>query len=613
MILHSANKLFYPLVPVVFALVTFWGGCEKNSPEIEAGLNKKLQFNSADYKLQLKNTFENIDSFVFADSSLLYADTLKHFYNSRGFDPQFIKSFENKELVDSVVEILAKAYEHGLNPNIYHVNNIISEFELAVAQNTSAVDRYKHLSKAELYLADGIIKYSYHMRFGALNPQKIFLESYYMPIPDSAKRDLFEPLLQVDLNGYLKKIQPKGKRYIALKEKLKEFESIKDIAWPKLTTSKLKITIGDSDSILGPIANRLSILGYGNPAENQNRKLLLYDSTFAEAIKNFQKAHGLIPDGVLSKNTLTSLNTAPEDYIKKIKINLERFRWFDYSDSVKYILVNIPDFNLYAIENGKSVFDIKVCTGRKRYANFASQLAVYKKSKKWYQKPEDWETPILYSQLSHLILNPTWTVPASIMREEISYKLKRDSAYLAKANFRVYKDGVRIDPAEVTLHELNSGNIPYIIIQDPGAGNALGKIKFMFDNRFGVYLHDTPTRAPFGYSNRAVSHGCVRVEKPFKLAEYLLANNSSWTIDFLKIEIGLKISDIKIIEEFKQKRSELRKGFSYGPTTEVKLTKSIPLFIDYYTAWVDENGAANFRDDVYRQDKIIWDNLLSLK
>ncbi len=274
------------------------------------------------------------------------------------------------------------------------------------------------------------------------------------------------------------------------------------------------------------------------------------------------------------------------------------------------MLVNIPEYRLYVIENGKEVFDIKVCTGRKRYASFGKQYLFYKENKHWQNKPEDWETPVLYCQLSHLVLNPTWTVPFSIMREEIVSKIKRDSTYLETANFRVYKNGSRIDPLEVKLSDF-ARSIPYTIIQDPGAGNALGKIKFMFDNPFGIYFHDTPTRAPFKYSNRAVSHGCVRVEKPLQLAEYLLDNNSNWNIDFLKIEIGSRVNDNSIVEEFKQKRSELRKNASYGNTTEVKLNKKIPLFIDYYTAWVDENGIVNLRDDIYNQDKIVLKHLTS--
>lgn len=339
-------------------------------------------------------------------------------------------------------------------------------------------------------------------------------------------------------------------------------------------------------------------------------KLVTYDSIFASGVKRFQKSNGLTDDGIISKKIIDKLNVNPIEYYNKIKVNLERHRWFDYSDTSQYILVNIPDYKLYMIENGKEVFNITICVGKKRGAQFERQFNAYKKSKHWRDRPEDWETPILYGQISHLVLNPTWTVPFSIMREEIASKLRRDSTYLRKADFLVYKNGSKIDPVEVNIGELTSGSARYTMIQNPGGGNALGKIKFMFDNPFGVYLHDTPTRAPFKYENRAVSHGCVRVEKPLLLAEQILRNNADWTIDYLKLEIGNKVENKALVEEFKQKRSELRKGSSYGATTDVKLKKPIPLFIDYFTAWVDKDGVVNFRDDVYRQDKLLLEKIL---
>ncbi|MCZ7613702.1 MAG: L,D-transpeptidase family protein [Ignavibacteriaceae bacterium] len=131
--------------------------------------------------------------------------------------------------------------------------------------------------------------------------------------------------------------------------------------------------------------------------------------------------------------------------------------------------------------------------------------------------------------------------------------MKKDSTYLRDKNFKVYKDGIEIDPMEVQLADLHSDKIPYRIIQDPGSGNALGKIKFIFSNPFGIYLHDTPNRPPFNQSNRAVSHGCVRVEKPLPLAEFLLKNNPKWNIDYLKIEIGQKVENKKIVSEYMKK------------------------------------------------------------
>jgi murein L,D-transpeptidase YcbB/YkuD len=591
----------------------FLSACQEKSPQLYSGLNEKLNFSSSEYQTQLRAIIFS-GNFTITDSlSLHYADTLKYFYSERNFQPLFIKSFEGKLFVDSLLNILGSADEHGLNPELYHFTQIKEEFFNSIKDNTEKLERYKHLAHTELLVSDAILKYAYHMRYGVLNPKEIFLDSYYLPIPDSSSRDLLQPLKQSSIIQYLNNIQPKNKKYKNLQAALKHFAAFKNLEWQKIPVPANKIKLGDRDTLLIQIAKRMITLGFVDTSKIKLDNYIAYDSLFADKIKKFQRANGLIGDGVISKSTIDKLNTTPEEYINKIKVNLERFRWTDYSDTARYILVNIPDFRLYVIENGKEAFDISVCTGRKRYANFEKQYQLYKQTKNWRQKPEDWETPEMYGEISHLILNPTWTVPSSIMREEIASKVRRDSAYLKKANFKVYKNGSRINPTEVNVKDFFTGSIPYTIIQDPGAGNALGKIKFMFDNPFGIYLHDTPTRAPFSYSNRAVSHGCVRVEKPLKLAEYILNNNSNWTIDYLKIEIGSKVNDKSIIEEFKHKRSELRKNSSYGQTTQVKLNNKIPLFIDYYTAWVDQNGVPNFRDDVYRKDKIILENLFAEK
>ena len=592
-------------------MLLFLSACQEKSPQLDSGLNEKLNFSHSDYQELLHASFSSEDSTNINTSALHYADTLKYFYSGRNFQPLFVKSFEEKSFIDSLLNILGKADEHGLNPERYHFTQIKEEYYNSTKDNLLNADRYRHLSNTEMLVSDAILKYSYDMRFGVLNPKEIFLDSYYLPISDSSSRDLFQPLNQSRIIQYLYDIQPKNKKYKNLQAALKYFEIFENLEWQKIPAPANKIKLGDRDTLLIQIAKRLSTLGFFDTSKVKINYYTVYDSLFADQIKKFQRANGLIDDGVISKNTIDKLNTTPEEYINKIKVNLERFRWTDYSDTSRYIIVNIPDFKLYVIENGEEVFDIKVCTGRKRYANFDKQYLFYKQSKNWRNKPDDWETPILYGRISHLILNPTWTVPFSIMREEIVSKMRRDSTYLERANFRVFKNGDRINPNEVQLSDFSFNRIPYTIIQDPGAGNALGKIKFMFDNPFGVYLHDTPTRAPFGYANRAVSHGCVRVEKPLRLADYLLANNSKWTTDYLKIEIGSKVDDKSVIEEFKQKRSELRKNSSYGQTTEVKLDKKIPLFVDYYTAWVDQNGVPNFREDVYRKDKIILENLFA--
>lgn len=599
---------------ITAAVFLLYSGCQDQSVKTELGLNEKLNFSAAEYKKQLTDVLSSQNStLAIKNSKLQYFDTLRIFYSERNFEPRFIQSFDRKLFIDSLLDLFSSADEHGLNPERYHVSQISKEFSEAVKDSSESRQRYKHLTNAELLVSDAVMKYAYHMRYGVINPNKILLDTYFIPLPDSSKRDLFLPMKKGDVVNFLAELQPKSKKYLQLQKALKQVNSYKTVNWLKISPPSKKLKVGDRDTCIYQINQQLLALGLIDSSKIGLNDFSIYDSLFENNLKTFQGANGLVADGVLSKSTIEKLNITPNEYKNKIIASLERFRWFDYSDTSKYVLVNIPDFRLYVVENGEEKFDITVCAGRKRYANFEKLFLAYQKNKSWQNKPEDWETPILYSRISHLILNPTWTVPFSIMREEIAGKVRRDSAYLKKANFRVYRNGKSIDPSEVKVKELSSGSVPYTIIQNPGAGNALGKIKFMFDNPFGVYLHDTPTRAPFGFSNRAVSHGCVRVEKPLKLAEYILEDNSKWTLDFLKIEIGSKVDNKESIEEFKKIRSELRKNSSLGITTEVKLDKQIPLFIDYYTAWVDKHGVLNFRDDVYNQDKIILDHLNNIQ
>ncbi len=600
-----------PLLIVTCAVIMFLlSGCTEKLPEAGPGLNEKFKFSESEYQNIIKKRFSDESFYVFLkDSSFQYLDTLKDFYSARDFQPVFIKSFEEKRFVDSLLAILSKAEEHGLEPELYHFSLIEDQFFNAINDTIKNPERLTQLANSELFVSNAILKYSYHMRYGVVNPKELFPDSYFIPVTDSSKRDLFGPLKQNNIIQYLQDIQPKSEKYKRLQSVLKHYNTFKDLEWKIIPVPDKKIEPEKSDSSITLIAERLIVLGLLDTSKIKITDFTVYDSLLINPVKKFQKINGLTEDGVIGKTTLERLNITPEDYIKKIKINLERFRWNDYSDTSRYILVNIPDFRLHVIENKKELFNIKVCTGKKRPANFEKQLKVFKKTKRLRDKPNDWETPCMYGEISNLILNPTWNVPPSIMREEIFAGIKKDSTYLLKKNFKVYKDGIEINYTDVNLNDFAIENIPYRIVQDPGDGNALGKIKFMFKNPFGVYLHDTPSRQPFTFSNRAVSHGCIRVEKPLQLAEFILRDHSKWNIDYLKIEIGQKADDKTKVAEYKKKRSILRKNASIGETTEVTLDKKIPLFVDYYTAWVDENGYINFRDDVYRQDKILMEYL----
>ncbi len=566
-------------------------GCEKDNEKTEPNLNDEFGFNQAEYVSILKNSFSFSDTTDPLYQSIKEKlDTLKSLYAVKNFKPIIITSFESKALVDSLLSILGAVSEHGLKTESYNYTKLKMEFADAINPKTYDKKRYLHLANAEILAAYAVLKYSLNMRHGVVNPRKIFADSYFLPVTDSLNQRLFEPFEQQNIIQYLKNIQPKSEKYQKLQAALKRFEGIMDLQWTAIPVTDKKVEPGNVYPSIDLVINKLITLGFLDTSKVKINDFSLYDTLLLEPIKSFQRANGLTDDGVLGKTTIERLNISPAEYVDRIILTLERFRWLDYSDTAKYIMVNIPDFKVYAIENQKEKLNITICAGRKGL----------------------WETPNLYGQISYMVLNPTWSVPRSIIQEEIVSGLRRDSLYLKKRYFKVYKAGERVSLDGLTAHELSSSN-RYSIVQDPGAGNALGKIKFMFKNPFGVYLHDTPTRAPFKYVNRAVSHGCMRVEKPMQLAEYLLTNNSKWTTDYIKIEIGQKVDNPNLVEEFKIKRGELRKNNSYGVTTEVKFDKYVPLFVDYYTVWVDENSVFNYRDDVYGRDKVLKEYLMNSK
>lgn len=596
-------KTISNIILFFIAIFFLFSACKHKEEDPLFNLNEKLKFDLSEYQKEIKNllNYSNLND----DSSIQFYDSLKYFYSQRNYEPVLISSFEEHELIYLILNFLQKADEHGLNPEDYHYSKIAEEFSTATVDTIINPNRFYQLAVAEILTADAILKYSAHLRYGVVNPKTIFNESYNLPIPDSLQRKIIEPLYQEDIVEYLKSIEPKNDKYQKLKAALQKFENLRDKKWELIPKIEGKILPGDNHPAMEKITANLISFGFIDTASISINEWTYYDSIFTSSVKKFQRIHGLNEDGVIGNETIQRLNMTPEDYIEKIKLSLERFRWIDYSVIPRYILVNIPDFKLYAIENKKALFDIKVCTGIKRPANFDERMKYYKQTKKISHKPDDWETPVLYAEISYMVLNPTWNVPVSIIREEIFREMKKDSNYLHIKNFKVYKGNEEINLNDVDIKELASDNVPYRIVQDPGPGNALGKIKFMFNNPFGIYLHDTPTRPPFSLSNRAVSHGCVRVEKPLQLAEYILRDHPKWNIDYLKIEIGERVSDREKIREYRQRRENLRKYASLGQTTDVNLEKKIPLVIDYYTAWVDENGDVNFREDVYNKDKIL--------
>ena len=587
----------------IFGIFLFHA-CDNKSGEKTPDAGKEFSFGSSAFEQSLKNAFISYNTFSIPDSAIQYLDTLQYFYKQRNFHSVFFENNDHGQNREAIINLFDKANEHGLSPEWYHASALHHESEfLADKNNIGKYDYSGHLTNFEILLADGLLKYASHLRYGVVNPMKVFRDGYFLPYPDSSKIDQFAPLYAPDIHKYLLSIQPASGRYKKLQAALQHFSTMKVSGWKIIHPVSEKLQLGTTSPIIPGIIDRLVALNFidTNSVKIFNRER--FDTLISHFIAKFQKTQGLIPDGVPGKSTIDKLNIPPTEYVNRIKLNLDRFRWNNYTNLNRYLLVNIPDFYLHLMENQKETFTIKICTGRKRSANYYERFARYLKTRSIKDRPDNWETPQLSSEIFQIILNPTWTVPTNIIREEIYREVMKDPNYLQKRNFRAYKNNKEVDLKDIDLKKYQPGHIPFSFVQGSGPGNALGRIKFMFKNKFDVYLHDTPTRGPFSNSNRAVSHGCMRVEKPMILAEYLLRNHSKWNMDYLKCEIGQPVSDKQKVAEYKLNRNALRRNMYGAKHTEIALEQRLPIFIDYITAWVDDSGVINLRDDIYGKDK----------
>ncbi|RZK77511.1 MAG: L,D-transpeptidase [Pedobacter sp.] len=309
------------------------------------------------------------------------------------------------------------------------------------------------------------------------------------------------------------------------------------------------------------------------------------------------------------QNKLAAYQQQPaknEQAIKTIMVNMERQRWKLPEVGDEYVEVNIPDFTVTWFNKGDTLTHMNVCVGGKREDDYQAKIDQYLKTKNLDDKPKNHETPILYSKFNAIQVNPIWNIPVSIARSEIYYQALKDPYYLSNNNIKVYYKGKEIrDPDTIQWNRYPREKLPFQFKQGSGEGNALGKFKFIFDNNSSVYLHDTNNKTAFKYTNRAISHGCVRVERPLEFAEHLIKDK--YENDLLRMEVNLPPLDTTKMEVYKKKlakKTDTTNIFQLKPKW-FGLKKQIPILINYKTAWV-ENGIIEFRPDVYNLDETLW-------
>jgi murein L,D-transpeptidase YcbB/YkuD len=486
---------------------------------------------------------------------------LMKFYEDRDFRPAWLPSHARLPQMESLLTVIRDADREGLNPRDYQRDSLeegIDYWRSLHDVQDADVDR---LADLDLRLTDAFFRLGLHLYagrldYGALTPE------WGAERKEADLGFILENALEHgDIGAVLKSFVPRHQAYGALKESLARHRAVAAAGgWPiipKGTTFKK----GQRGVPVIMLHERLALSG--DLTSTDGDVPYIFDHSMEEAVKRFQLRHGLKVDGVISPDTLKFLNMPVEGVIRRIELNMDRMRWLPDDLGERHILVNIADYTLAFIDGDDPILRMRIVVGDDKKRSF-----------------------IFSDRISYLELNPYWNIPGSIAEKEMLPKIKKDPEFFNKKHIKVIKGWsnppVFIPPDQIDWPAMNPKQFRYRLRQEPGAGNPLGRIKFMFPNKFDVYLHDTSEKHLFKRQKRGLSHGCIRIEKPFELAVQLFPPDQGWTPETFK--------------------KEIRKG----KTLNIRLPEAMPVYLVYWTAWVDHEGALQFRDDFYSLDTL-WD------
>ncbi|MFW0738516.1 L,D-transpeptidase family protein [Flavobacterium sp. T12S277] len=526
-------KNFYFLL-VIYLFV----GCKKDAPKIIPVVKKATP--------AIILTDERKVSIDTAFIGTFKSETLKQFYNSS----ENTTVWGNLKKRTYVLSQLTNAEQLGLDPEDYKASRL-KKFESKIS-TLSDTD----LATYDILLTYNFEKYLNHLYKGKLDPKKLYTDWDLEEKTFDVNNVLIKAFNKNKLDSIVDGIQSKASPY---KQLLKALEIIDTFPDDDIQTieSANKIVLNDTNTALINIKKRLL---YWKDMTGKDSLTSIYDQKTFESIKKFQERHGLAADGVIGVGTINALNFSKEKRKKQIIANLERWRWYTTDLAENYFIINIPDYSLHVVESQDTTLVRNIVVGTSKR-----------------------KTPIITSKLRTVVFNPTWTVPPTILKEDVVPAMKRNRNYLANKNITIYDTAGNVIPPN-SWNENKPGNYRYV--QSPGYNNALGLMKILFPNNHSVYLHDTNHRNNFGRSNRSLSSGCVRVENPLELAQHILGDSTS--TDWPKERIDTIIASKK--------------------TTSVRITKKYALYQWYWTAWSKKNQLI-FRADIYNLDSDLYAKL----
>lgn len=536
------------LTLIIFAACQQQGGSRKKNKARDTTHYTKQEYIEQTIDSNYVNNF--LQSHTSYDA---YDEYIRNFYRKRDYHFAWINKDGLTEQAGNFINMMKNDAAYGIkdsslmNPDLQRLTDTLLVSDVGLKPGDTAVPRIEMLLTAQFFAYGNKV-------WGGLTADTAKDLEWFIPRKKIDMESLLDSMVNKKNNAF-EDDEPVNRQYIMLRQQLKKLAKIESsVKWDSIRTTQKSFKKGDSAEVIAAVKARLE--AYGDlPGTDTSKR---FNAALDSALRNFQLRMGLKEDGLITKGVLDALNTPVQDRIQKILVNMERLRWVPIEPTTDYILVNIPQFKMHAYDKGKLSWSCNVVVG-KPGAN----------------------TVIFTKDLRYVVFSPYWNVPPGILGGEVLPGLKRSgSAYLARQNMEIVgASGKVIAPGSINFAKYSGANFPYIVRQKPGGKNSLGKVKFLFPNEYNIYLHDTPARYLFGENKRSFSHGCIRVAEPKHLAEWLLRGDSAWT-------------EKKIDEAMNGNKEKY-----------VTIKEKVPVFIVYFTAFVDSDGRLNFRDDVYGHDK----------
>jgi L,D-transpeptidase YcbB len=475
-------------------------------------------------------------------------DAIRRFYRSRGYAPIWLSASAG-DSATRLVEVLEAAADHGLNPTEYRAGELRAMLTAAADPQRRAI--------LDVLLTQAVHRYASDLQGARISSLTLPRDARHVTRPIDAVRTLASVAQTADPVAALAAFAPQDGAYQRMLVALARYRAIAASGgWPVIP-GDAALGAGSVDPRVAIVRQRLSLTD-GAPAtgpQNPNS----WDQDLTDAVKRFQKRHGIAEDGRVGGRTLRAMNVPVEQRIRALQVNLDRLRATPARSTGPEIVVNIPEQRLRVLEGEREVIAMHVVVGREARA-----------------------TPILSSRITEVKFNPTWTVPLRNAREDFLPRLQRNPQQFVNSSYRIFRGGEQIDPTTVDWAQVTPASFNYTIRQDAGPRNALGRMRLTLPDTPAIYLHDTPERQYFARDNRAQSSGCIRLERPVEMVEFVLRHNTQpWTPD------------------------RIRQMMDSSETRHIPVARPMPVHLVYTTAWVEPTGDISFREDIYRIDELI--------